>query len=330
MLADFFSWWLARMTELLPGILQSDAARAKDGVVIDIDDCNNIAASIRRGGRREEVSLGAAARFAGRKEVYLRPPNHAVLVKQHIVPMAPRRQMDQMLRYELLRITPFPIQDLFWRWDSHAKRGEGPRTEVTLTMVPRMAVASALDALEAVGLKVGFVEVGAADRPLLLPVRDDVQNGGGNVLVRGLAWACAGLALVALLLPVGLQALAIHATNQAIAEVQPAITEIDALRRGIVAGDAGRDILDREAERTGDVMQILATVTRILPDDTFLVDFSLRDRQMTLSGRSASAPRLITGLSADTAIRNTAFAAPVTRMEGATADVFSIKAEIAK
>ena len=50
---------------------------------------------------------------------------------------------------------------------------------------------------------------------------------------------------------------------------------------------------------------------------------------MTLSGRSASAPRLITALSADPAIRNTAFAAPVTRIEGATADVFSIKAEIA-
>jgi general secretion pathway protein L len=83
-------------------------------------------------------------------------------------------------------------------------------------------------------------------------------------------------------------------------------------------------------ERTGDVLQTVATVTRILPDDTFLTDFSLRERQMTLSGRSASAPRLITGLSADPAIRNTAFAAPVTRIEGATADLFSIKAEIAK
>jgi general secretion pathway protein L len=47
---------------------------------------------------------------------------------------------------------------------------------------------------------------------------------------------------------------------------------------------------------------------------------------MTLSGRSASAPRLITGLSAAPEIQDAAFAAPVTRIEGATADVFSIKA----
>jgi general secretion pathway protein L len=69
-------------------------------------------------------------------------------------------------------------------------------------------------------------------------------------------------------------------------------------------------------------------VTRILPDDTFLTDFALRERQMTISGRSASAPRLITLLSADPTLRNTSFAAPVTRIEGATADVFSIKTEI--
>ena len=98
----------------------------------------------------------------------------------------------------------------------------------------------------------------------------------------------------------------------------------------MASGDAGRGILAQEMDRTGDVLQTLATVTGILPDDTFLTDFSLRERQMTLSGRSASAPRLITDLSADSAIRNAAFAAPVTRVEGATADLFSIKAEIVK
>ncbi len=138
------------------------------------------------------------------------------------------------------------------------------------------------------------------------------------------------LAVVAVVLPLGLQAVALYTTNTAIAELQPTINQVETFRRDIAAGDAGRDILIQETERTGDVLQTLAAVTRILPDDTYLTDFSLRERQMTLSGRSASAPHLITGLSADPAIRNTAFAAPVTRIEGATSDVFSIKAEVAK
>ena len=86
----------------------------------------------------------------------------------------------------------------------------------------------------------------------------------------------------------------------------------------------------RELERTGDPLQILATVTHILPDDTYLTDLSLRQRQLTIVGRSSSAPRLITGMSADPTIRNAAFAAPVTRVEGASVDMFSIRAEIAR
>ena len=150
------------------------------------------------------------------------------------------------------------------------------------------------------------------------------------MLTLGLGWACVVASVFALALPFAQQALSLYKTKDAIAELQPTIAQVEALRKGIAAGDAGHDILTQQQDRMGDVLQILATVTRILPDDTFLTDFALRERHMTLSGRSASAPRLITALSADPAITGTAFTAPVTRIEGATSDVFSIKAEIAK
>jgi general secretion pathway protein L len=197
-------------------------------------------------------------------------------------------------------------------------------------MVSRITLAPALAALDAVGLKAHFVEVGPTDRPTLLAVGGATHRTAETFMVRGLAGACAALAAVALLLPLGLQAFALYKTESAIAELRPTLAQVERLRRESASDDAERGILTRELERTGNVLQTLATVTRILPDDTFLTDFSLLERQMTLSGRSALAPRLITGLSADPAIRNTAFAAPVTRIEGGTADVFSIKAEIAK
>src|ERR1700761_299515 len=121
MLASFISWWLARIGELLPSTWTNNAVRARDGIVLDVDGHQNIEASVRRAGKYEPVSLGVAARLAARAPVLLRPPTDMVLVKHHTVPTAPRRQMDQMLRYELGRITPFPAADLFWRWDGHAK-----------------------------------------------------------------------------------------------------------------------------------------------------------------------------------------------------------------
>ena len=331
MLASFLSWWFARLAELLPTAWSDEAVRVRDGIVIDIDNDQRFAVSLRhKNGLQDLTTLGVAARLAGRKPVLLHPPEGSVLVKQHSVPTAPRRQLEQLLRHELVRITPFTAADLFWRWEGHAKPGDKGRTLVTLTLVPRMAVAAALSALDSVGLRADFVEVGSIGRRRLLPVGDGASRSGGARLAFGLAWACAVACVVALALPFALQALSLHRTNDAITDLQPAIAQVEALRKGIAAGDAGHDILTQEQDRTGDVLQILATVTRILPDDTYLTDFALRERHMTLSGRSASAPRLITALSADPAITGTAFTAPVTRIEGATSDVFSIKAEIAK
>ncbi len=329
MLANFLSWWLARISELLPSSWVSASARLPDGYVVDTDTQQNIVVSIRRGGKLSASNLGAAARQAGRKTVLVRPPAQAVLVKNHTVPTVPRRQLEQMLRHELARITPFAAEDLFWRWDSVGKSGNGTRTDVVLTMVPRAAVVGALNTLEQAGMRADLVEANVTGQARLLPV-GDIDRSGRRAMIRVAAAGCVGLLAATVILPFALQAVALYRVNGAIEDLQPAIAKVNAIRQGIATGDAGREVLTKEMERTGDLLQILATVTRILPDDTYLTDFSLRERQMSISGRSASAPRLITGLSADPAIQDTAFAAPVTRVEGATSDVFSIKAGIAK
>jgi general secretion pathway protein L len=330
MLASLFSWWLARITELLPSSWTNAATRSRDGIVVDATNDGGVTVSLRRRGVLSPVGLGAAARQAGRKLVLLRPPAGWVLAKNHVVPTVPARQLTQLLRHELARITPFPADDLFWRWDGHARPNNRSRTDITLTMVPRKALAPALTALADVGLKADFVEVGPVEQPTLLSVGETADRTSGTCFIKALAYGCVVLAVVAVVLPLGLQAVALYSTNTAIADLQPTVAQVEAFRRGLAAGDAGRDVLAQESEHISDVLQTLAAVTRILPDDTYLTDFSLRERQMTLSGRSASAPRLITGLSADPAIRNAAFAAPVTRIEGAASDVFSIKAEVAK
>ena len=287
-------------------------------------------AAFRKRGRLLPTTLGAASRAAGRKPVLLHPPAGTVLQKTHVVPTMPSGQLQHVLHHELARITPFAAGDLFWHWQGRPNAANRARTNVTLTMVPRQALAAMVTALEDVGLKPDFVEVGPPERPILLAVDAVSGRTVGTIVTRGLAFGCAALAIAALLLPVGLQELAFYQTEAAIADLQPTIAQVDALRRRMEAGDAGRDILTQETERNGDVLQTLAAVTRILPDDTYLTDFALRERHMTVSGRSASAPRLITGLSADPAIRNAAFAAPVTRIEGASSDLFSIKADVAK
>jgi general secretion pathway protein L len=330
MLESFFSWWTARITELLPASWTKSRAGAADGIVIDMDADRNISVSVRHKGRQQAVTLGGAARLVTRQRVYLRPPPEVVLRKHHTVPTTPRRELDQLLRYEIARITPFTANDVFWRWDAHPKPGDKSRTDVTLTLIPKTSVSAALDDLRSAGIAAHFIETDWAERPRLVAIEEETGGSTSQLLYRGLAWTCAGLAALALVIPVLLQELALHATNTAIDDLQPTVRQVEALRQGITAGGAGQEVLAGEKGRTGDLLRILATVTRILPDDTYLTDFSLRDRQMTLGGRSAAAARLISALSADPAIRDAAFAAPVIRIEGATTDVFSIRASIAR
>ena len=181
-----------------------------------------------------------------------------------------------------------------------------------------------------VGIRVDFIEVGPAERPKLLPVAEATERNARSALARRLAVVCSGLAVAALGLPLLLQTYALRTTEASITGLQPAIKEVETLRRAVAARNGAQDIMTQEAARTGDVLQVLATVTRILPDDSYLTDFALRERQLTISGRTGSAPRLITGLSADPAMRDPAFAAPVTRAEGTASEVFSIKAEVVR
>ena len=206
MLASLFSWWLARITELLPTALTNAAARSPDGIVVDATGDGSVTVALRRRGKLSPIGLGAAARQAGRRPVSVHPPTGSVLVKNHLVPTVPPRQINQLLRYELGRITPFAAEDLFWRWDGHTRPSNRTRTDVTLTMVPRKALAPALAALADVGLKADFVEIGPPERPCLLPVGDAAHRTSGTRLIRVLAYGCAALAVVAVLLPLGLQA----------------------------------------------------------------------------------------------------------------------------
>ena len=78
------------------------------------------------------------------------------------------------------------------------------------------------------------------------------------------------------------------------------------------------------------MMEALAAITEILPDDSYLTEFTMRERKITLAGQASSAPKLISALSADPRIRNPAFTAPVTRNENNRNDVFAIRADLAQ
>jgi general secretion pathway protein L len=202
------------------------------------------------------------------------------------------------------------------------------RLEIRLSLLPKSLVQPALATIAAIGLKVSAIETAASHSgaPRLI---DLVPPSSQRRRTLAFAWAACGvLAVIALATPFVTQSLARRTVEARIADLQPRIAQAEALRRRLAAGSAGNDVIATEHAGIGDALQVLATVTELLPDDTVLADLSLRQSKLSISGRSRAAPVLIPAMAGDPALHNPSFAAPVTRTPDGNADTFVIRAEL--
>ena len=108
-----------------------------------------------------------------------------------------------------------------------------------------------------------------------------------------------------------------------------AAAEADRLRSEITRLAGSADFVEKERDKVGEPLAVLAAATRILPDDSYLTELQLKQRKLTMSGRSAAAAPLIGAMAADSMFRNPTFAAPVTRIESLRQEIFTIVTEIA-
>jgi len=92
--------------------------------------------------------------------------------------------------------------------------------------------------------------------------------------------------------------------------------------------EAAADVVEAARKQTGSPLQSLAVLTDVLPDDTYVTTLGLRQRKLTVSGRSASAARLIGAMAANPMIHSPAFVAPVVRDETKGDQMFSIRADL--
>jgi general secretion pathway protein L len=348
-LHDVLSWWRARMQELLPRrfaaadpamamALVAEPVAGQPGQVRLLRRRNGVETEAGRFGAGNETPLPLAPER--REPVFLRLPSASVLARPVTLPLAAEGALDQVLRFEMDRLTPFSSDDVLFGWQDLARDRDTGRLSLTLLLVPRAPLRPVLDALDAAGLPPNAIEVAGARgaRPLHIPL-------GGARATRGrLGPALAAGALVVVLLlcalPFVLQSMRQARLDHALSALQPQVAEAQAIRRRLAGSGAGAQALAAERNRLGDALGVLAAVTRVLPDDTYLSDLTLRGGTLTISGQSNTASgdgaggrgaaRLIPAMSADPAFSNPSFAAPVTRMDNNNAELFSLRATVSR
>ena len=207
------------------------------------------------------------------------------------LPLAAERSLDGVLRHEMDRLTPFAAADLFWSWRIERRDPALGRLLLRLAYVPKAGLRTLLAAMDAAALRPASIEITSGGRlhRIGMTAPGSVRAGRGGAVAAG---ACAVLAVAALAVPVVRQEAAIAAVDARMEALRPRVEAVDALRRKLQGTASGAEAFAAEAARVGDALQALAAVTQTLPDDSYLTQFALQQRKLTLTGRSAAAARL--------------------------------------
>jgi general secretion pathway protein L len=134
--------------------------------------------------------------------------------------------------------------------------------------------------------------------------------------------------MIAAALPFLVQSVAQDGVEARIAAMRPYVIEAENLRKVIASGTTTADVIAAARTQEGNPLRSVALLTETLPDDTHLTLLTIHQHKLSISGRSASAARLIGTLAAHPLMRNPTFIAPVVRDEGNNGEMFSIRVEV--
>lgn len=346
MLKELLTWWAAQMRDLVPPRWRAAPVGPANALVLTVDAASDaprvIVADRRRGRETERLSLplddtgGGPLRQVlrhrrGRNALVLRPPRGSLLEREITLPLAAAAELSRVLAYEMDRFTPFRSDEVFWAFTVLSRDASAGTLRLRLSVLPRGALRGLPAMLAEAGSEAGLIEAAAADgsvRTIRIEQSPSPRARRQRLAVLALSWGCAALALAIVVQPLVRQSLARADVERRIAALRPEVARAEALRARIARAVGGNDTIAREEARIGNALHVLAAVTAVLPDNTFLTSLSLKDRTLTMEGQSTAAAQLIARLADDKLFQEPAFTAPVTRTDHG-ADLFALRAKIA-
>jgi len=343
----FFRWWFKELQQALPAkwqerlqhalrrvILQLDAGQLKLGVEesqsIDWLESYPLDQDVSLQRQRSDSLLDKHEAREVPRFLLLDPSQ--VLRKEMQLPAATESNLQQVLSFEMDRQTPFRASDVYFTWKKLEGEKDSGQIRIELFVVPRREVDSSLEKLVATGLAVSGVDIleggHTAGVNLLPPEKRLRVVNPRSRLNWGLAAAAAVLLLVLMVQSLNLRANRLNELETAIAEVQDEARRVRRLREQVEETSEAASFLTRRRAASPLAIELLADITRILPDDTYLDRLVISEESILIQGKSSNAQQLIEVVNKDESFDQAAFRGS-TRLDAASGlEIFEVNAEI--
>jgi len=291
---------------------------------IDWDD-----GSLPAGRQRLRELIGGAGRASA---VVVEIPPERVLSKLIDLPAGAKDELDHILEFEIARHFPFPAERIFYRYRLADRGGEqATALRVEIVAVARDVVGSIIDELTAAGLRASAISLVAAGNaaPLFLPP-DALAPAAAPKMQRRLVVLLVVLALAAAASWPLAQRVRLTAVEREIAALKPAAEAVSRARQeSRRAADRDGDIARLRAGRPA-LIALVDTLSRELPDGSWLTSLSIAGRDVLLEGLTPSAATIALALGRNPNFAAVVFRSPIARDAATGLEHFQLGASLAE
>lgn len=268
-------------------------------------------------------------------------PPEKILRKTITLPIAVEENLQQTLNFELDRLTPFrPEQVYFDAAVTHRDR-QGGQLQVDWIAALRSTVDDARRLLESWGAEVVAVVPGpvldGVSRVNLIPEQQRVERPIWRTwqLWLPLILVIALIGAVAIV-PVMHRREYATALNAATERVRQQATIASALRQQLEQQQSDFNFILLRKYSFPSIVQTLNDITRILPDDTWLMQLEIKSttkgkdpiKELLLRGESANAGKLINLLEGSKMVEQAAPRSPTTKIQPGPGEMFDLGAQL--
>lgn len=260
-------------------------------------------------------------------------PAAACFCRPLSLPLATESNLAQVLRFEMDRHTPFQASQVLFDWSVRQRDAAAGRLLLALVVVPRERITEALTQLRALDMDVRSVRPERVDLdgvdPRLFDLMPRTQpKSGWRPQLRHAVIAAWILAVgVTLLLPLWLhRSLALDYVQQADG-MRPHISRISDVQARLDSLVEIWEEPQRQRLARAGATELIAELTRLLPDGTWLYSLRLEAGEVFIDGESASASSLIEAMENSDLLTNVRFLSSL-QSSGQGRERFSIGARV--
>ncbi|MET0090638.1 MAG: PilN domain-containing protein [Candidatus Thiodiazotropha sp.] len=339
---EFWHWWRGEIANLLPESMQALFSGGRPIRLHYLDEALRI---VNHGSNDEEVAQNYLREIDWQDPEQRRLLNSAsgislclgrknYLVKTFTLPIEAEENLREVLAFEMDRHTPFNAQQVFYDYLINQRDRQNRILDITLVLAPIEKLKDAMRQLEDHRVRINGIAPCDESEPgingvNLLPMAQRIKPIKRYRLVNGvLALLLLILLCLQLALPLYQKSRLSDSLELTRSQYQKQANEVAALRDEVTAAERENRFLESRKLQTHPVLDVLQELTLILPDDTWVSQFEIRDNKVHLYGQSVASAVLIPLLESSKMFRNVSFRSPVTQNSKSNTERFHISADL--